>query len=48
MQLKIDPSKVCNFTLKNKGQELRVTVWQSDHDILSDISKNIHYSYTFK
>ena len=43
-QLKINPSKVCNFALKNKRLELHVTVWQNDHDILRDISK--YYLYT--
>ena len=39
IKLKIDPEKVCNFTLRKKGIDLRVTVWQNDHDTLSDISK---------
>ena len=43
----MDPSfdKVCNFMLENSGNEIRVTVWESDLNKIKNIGTKILYNF---
>ena len=46
----MDPNfdKVCNFVLENSGDEIRVTVWESDLDKIKDIGTKKKDNFKYK
>ena len=48
--LQMDPNfdKVCNFVLENSGDEIRVTVWESDLNKIKDIGTKKKKNFKYK